>query len=184
VAAWFEIFEDPAGKYRFHLNAASGEIIAASAGYETVASAEEAIEAIRTQAPGAAIEIRRQHGLESDGEVGDRASERMLLYEDVSDCPNGNEHRLRIWAMYDAADGLAVEGSDSTQWPCDDLTYTYHAAPHGIAQLRTALGGGDGDLVVLLAQHYQDGTLPALSLESWFKQHAVPYTGSEARHPN
>ena len=49
-------FENSAGKFRFHLKAPNGEIIAASQGYETKASAEKGIEAIKTHAPNAAVE--------------------------------------------------------------------------------------------------------------------------------
>jgi uncharacterized protein len=42
-------------KFRFHLKAPNGEIIAASQGYETKASAEKGIEAIKTHAPGATV---------------------------------------------------------------------------------------------------------------------------------
>jgi uncharacterized protein YegP (UPF0339 family) len=48
MAAKFEISKDSAGKFRFHLNAPNGEIIAASQGYETKANAEKGIEAIKT----------------------------------------------------------------------------------------------------------------------------------------
>jgi len=41
MAAKFEISKDHAGKFRFHLKAPSGEIIAASQGYESKASAEK-----------------------------------------------------------------------------------------------------------------------------------------------
>jgi uncharacterized protein len=44
------------GKYRFHLKAPNGEIIAASQGYESKANAEKGIEAIKTHAPGAKVE--------------------------------------------------------------------------------------------------------------------------------
>jgi uncharacterized protein len=54
VAAKFEISKDHAGK--FHLKAPNGEIIAASQGYESKASAEKGIEAIKTHAPGAAVD--------------------------------------------------------------------------------------------------------------------------------
>ena len=50
MAAKFEISKDYAGKFRFHLKAPNGEIIAASQGYETKASAEKGIEAIKTHA--------------------------------------------------------------------------------------------------------------------------------------
>ena len=48
-----EISKDHAGKYRFHIKAPNGEIIAASQGYETKANAEKGIQAIKTHAPGA-----------------------------------------------------------------------------------------------------------------------------------
>jgi uncharacterized protein YegP (UPF0339 family) len=56
MAAKFEISKDHAGKFRFHLKAPNGEIIAASQGYETRASAEKGIEAIKTHAPNAKVE--------------------------------------------------------------------------------------------------------------------------------
>lgn len=52
----FEISKDKAGKYRFHLKAANGEIIAASQGYETRASAEKGIESVKANAAGAKVE--------------------------------------------------------------------------------------------------------------------------------
>ncbi|HKI41615.1 MAG: YegP family protein [Mycobacterium sp.] len=55
MAAKFEISKDKAGKFRFHLKAANGEIIAASQGYETKASAEKGIESIRANASGASV---------------------------------------------------------------------------------------------------------------------------------
>jgi uncharacterized protein len=55
MAAKFEISKDHAGKFRFHLKAPNGEIIAASQGYETKASAGNGIHAIKTHAPGAAV---------------------------------------------------------------------------------------------------------------------------------
>ena len=48
-----------------------------------------------------------------------------------------------------------VKGLESTQWPCDDLEYTYPVAPEHIGRLRAALGAiDDDDLVELLAQRY------------------------------
>jgi uncharacterized protein len=44
------------GKFRFHLKAPNGEIIAASQGYETKASAEKGIAAIKTHASDAKVE--------------------------------------------------------------------------------------------------------------------------------
>jgi uncharacterized protein len=56
MAAKFEISKDHAGKFRFHLKAPNGEIIATSQGYETKANAEKGIEAIKAHAPGAKVE--------------------------------------------------------------------------------------------------------------------------------
>jgi uncharacterized protein YegP (UPF0339 family) len=55
MAAKFEISKDKSGKFRFHLKAANGEIITASQGYETKASAQKGIESVKTNAPGAAV---------------------------------------------------------------------------------------------------------------------------------
>ena len=56
MAAKFEITTDKAGKFRFHLKAPNGEIIATSQGYETKANAEKGIESIKTHAAGAHVE--------------------------------------------------------------------------------------------------------------------------------
>jgi uncharacterized protein YegP (UPF0339 family) len=56
MAVKFEISKDHAGKFRFHLKAPNGEIIAASQGYETKVSAEKGIEPIKTHAPNAKVE--------------------------------------------------------------------------------------------------------------------------------
>jgi uncharacterized protein YegP (UPF0339 family) len=56
MAAKFEITKDKAGKFRFHLKARNGEIIAASQGYETKASAEKGVQAIKTHAANASVE--------------------------------------------------------------------------------------------------------------------------------
>jgi uncharacterized protein YegP (UPF0339 family) len=55
MAAKFEMSKDKAGKYRFHLKAANGEIIAASQGYETKASAEKGIQAVEKAAADAEV---------------------------------------------------------------------------------------------------------------------------------
>ena len=55
MAAKFEISKDKAGKFRFHLKAANGEIIAASQGYDTKASAENGIESVKRNAPAAKV---------------------------------------------------------------------------------------------------------------------------------
>jgi len=56
MAGKFEISKDKAGKYRFHLKAPNGEIIAASQGYDIKASAEEGIESVKKNAPDAKVE--------------------------------------------------------------------------------------------------------------------------------
>jgi uncharacterized protein len=56
MAAKFEISKDKAGKFRFHLKAPNGEIIAASQAYETKANAEKGIEAVKTHGPNAKVE--------------------------------------------------------------------------------------------------------------------------------
>lgn len=55
MAGKFEIIKDKTGKFRFHLKAANGEIIAASQAYETKANAEKGIEAVKKAAAGAKI---------------------------------------------------------------------------------------------------------------------------------
>jgi hypothetical protein len=55
MAAKFEISKDKSGKFRFHLKAANGEIIAASQGYETRESAHKGVESVKTSAPAAKV---------------------------------------------------------------------------------------------------------------------------------
>ncbi len=55
MAAKFEISKDKSGKYRFHLKAANGEIIAASQAYDTRAGAEKGIQSVKTSAPVAKV---------------------------------------------------------------------------------------------------------------------------------
>ena len=61
MAAKFEISKDKAGKFRFHLKAPNGEIIAASQGYETKATAEKGIESVKTNAAAAKVEDHTEH---------------------------------------------------------------------------------------------------------------------------
>jgi uncharacterized protein len=51
MVAKFEISKDPAGKFRFHLKAPNGEIIAASQGYDTKANAERALRRSKRRRP-------------------------------------------------------------------------------------------------------------------------------------
>lgn len=53
--AKFEIFKDVEDKFRFHLKAANGEIIAASQGYTSKESCEKGIASVKHNAPGAEI---------------------------------------------------------------------------------------------------------------------------------
>jgi uncharacterized protein YegP (UPF0339 family) len=55
MAAKFEIFVDRRKQYRFHLKASNGEIIAASAAYETKATCLKGIKSIQKNAPDAKI---------------------------------------------------------------------------------------------------------------------------------
>jgi len=55
MAAKFEISKDKVGKFRFHLKAANGEIIAASQAYDTKAGAEKGIESVKKNASSAAV---------------------------------------------------------------------------------------------------------------------------------
>lgn len=57
LAAKFEVYQDPAGKIRWHLKADDGEVIASSGEqcYSTKVAAEKAIRSIQTIAAYAAI---------------------------------------------------------------------------------------------------------------------------------
>jgi uncharacterized protein YegP (UPF0339 family) len=55
LAAKFELTKDAAGKFRFNLKAANGEIIATSEAYESKAGALSGIESVRTNAPAAEV---------------------------------------------------------------------------------------------------------------------------------
>jgi uncharacterized protein YegP (UPF0339 family) len=58
MSAIFELFRDDAGRYRFNLRSASGEVIALSDTYPSRASAEVAIESIRNTAATAFVDDR------------------------------------------------------------------------------------------------------------------------------
>lgn len=51
MAAKFEVFTDQAGKHRFRLKAANGEVIATSQGYASKESCKNGIESVRKNAP-------------------------------------------------------------------------------------------------------------------------------------
>ena len=51
----FEITKDKAGKFRFHLKAANGEIIATSEAYNTKQSCQDEIKSVKENAPKATL---------------------------------------------------------------------------------------------------------------------------------
>jgi hypothetical protein len=51
----FEIYKDTAGKYRFRLKAANGEVIAVGEAYESKDGCKNGIESVKTNAPIAEI---------------------------------------------------------------------------------------------------------------------------------
>ena len=55
MASKFEVYQDKAGKYRFRLKAANGEIVAVGEAYEAKASAIRGCEAVQRAAAGAKI---------------------------------------------------------------------------------------------------------------------------------
>ena len=56
MAGKFEITKDHAGRFRFHLRASNGEIIATSQGYGTKESAKKGIESVKHNAADAKVE--------------------------------------------------------------------------------------------------------------------------------
>ncbi|WP_280465125.1 YegP family protein [Nocardia brasiliensis] len=56
MPAKFELFTHKAAKPRWRLNAANGEVIAASQAYESKAAARNGIESVQKNAPGAAVD--------------------------------------------------------------------------------------------------------------------------------
>lgn len=55
MAGKFEIYADRAGKYRFRLKAANGEIVASGEAYESKAAAKNGCEAVQRAAAGASV---------------------------------------------------------------------------------------------------------------------------------
>ncbi|MBE1551894.1 hypothetical protein GGC64_005981 [Mycobacterium sp. OAS707] len=55
MAAKFELFNDKAGKYRFRLKAANGEVIAVGEAYESKASAKNGVESVKKNAATAEV---------------------------------------------------------------------------------------------------------------------------------
>ncbi|CDZ35323.1 Hypothetical protein NGAL_HAMBI1145_27880 [Neorhizobium galegae bv. officinalis] len=52
----FEIYQDKAGEYRFRFKASNGQSMFSSEGYSAKASAVSAIESIKKNVPGAAVD--------------------------------------------------------------------------------------------------------------------------------
>jgi len=61
VAGKFEVYEDRAGKYRFRLKAANGEIVAEGQAYESRSGAHDGCDAVQRAAEGAKIEDLASH---------------------------------------------------------------------------------------------------------------------------
>jgi uncharacterized protein len=55
VAGKFEVYEDRAGKFRFRLKAANGEVVAQGEAYESKSGAHEGCEAVKRAADAATI---------------------------------------------------------------------------------------------------------------------------------
>lgn len=51
MAGKFEIYQDEASEYHFHLKAGNGEIVLTGEGYQQKSSCENGIESVRTNAP-------------------------------------------------------------------------------------------------------------------------------------
>ena len=54
--AKFEVYKDKAGEFRFRYKASNGEVMFASEGYKTKASATDAIESIKKNVPSATVD--------------------------------------------------------------------------------------------------------------------------------
>jgi len=60
MAGRFDLFQDKAGKYRFNLKAANGQVIATSQAYESKSAGLNGIDSVRRHAPDAVIVEREQ----------------------------------------------------------------------------------------------------------------------------
>ena len=56
MAGKFELYKDKSGQFRFRLKASNGEIIAVSESYTTKSGAENGIQSVKTNAPGASTD--------------------------------------------------------------------------------------------------------------------------------
>ncbi|MFC8502111.1 YegP family protein [Pedococcus sp. NPDC057267] len=55
MAGKFELYQDKSGKWRFRLKAGNGQVIAVGEAYESKAAAQNGIESVQKNAPGASI---------------------------------------------------------------------------------------------------------------------------------
>ncbi|MDR6863243.1 YegP family protein [Phycicoccus sp. 3266] len=55
MAGKFELYQDKSGKWRFRLKAGNGQVIAVGEAYESKAAAENGIESVQKNAPGASV---------------------------------------------------------------------------------------------------------------------------------
>lgn len=55
MAGKFELYADKAGKYRFRLKAANGQVVATGEAYESKDAAKKGCEAVQRAAEGAAV---------------------------------------------------------------------------------------------------------------------------------
>jgi len=98
AAGKFEISKDKAGKFRFHPKAANGEIIAASHGYETKASAEKGIEAVKKAAADAEVVDLTEEPAKKQGEVTPEHTLRACVTSRPSTLNLGYWSRSATWS--------------------------------------------------------------------------------------
>jgi uncharacterized protein len=55
MAGKFEVYEDRAGKFRFRLKAANGQVVASGEAYETKSAAKKGCESVQNAAAGASV---------------------------------------------------------------------------------------------------------------------------------
>ena len=55
MAGSFEVYKDKAGKYRFRLKAANGQVVASGEAYESLSGAKEGCGAVQRAADGAKV---------------------------------------------------------------------------------------------------------------------------------
>jgi uncharacterized protein YegP (UPF0339 family) len=55
MAGKFELYKDKSGNWRFRLKAGNGQVIAVGEAYESKAAAQNGIESVQKNAPGASV---------------------------------------------------------------------------------------------------------------------------------